>query len=394
MKKFFVIVLCVAVAVIAGYGIKYAMTPVNTQKVEYITHETSINTNGFIILDEWLKTSRSAATVYSAVSEGERVAKDSNIGELFFGEVSEESIKELTAVDNKIKNAREDSSDSTMTDLDDTTVENNIYRRENDIIDAAADNDIQAITKYKKDINSLRVSNQLSTEDTLSELEARREVLLNNIGVMKEDIIAEISGMFTTYIDGYENRLVLNDIDSYDISYFESLSQSPKTEKIGDRVEAGGAVCKLVNNHVFYVMMAVPTEVIEGHGERDSVQLRFNNMASAVVGGLIYRIGEDENGRTLVTVQCPEYLENAFSYRVADVDLIFESYTGYKVPVHAIRTEEDGKHKVIGLHGGRQYDCFVDILYTNTDGGYAIAMPAVDSVNKLSQMDRMVVGER
>ena len=46
MKKFFIIVLCIAVAAMAGYGMKYALTPVNSQKLEYITQENSINTNG------------------------------------------------------------------------------------------------------------------------------------------------------------------------------------------------------------------------------------------------------------------------------------------------------------------------------------------------------------
>lgn len=394
MKKLFVIALSLAVLVIAAYGIKYAMTPVNTQKLEYTTHETSINTNGFVILDEWVKTSRSAATAYFSVAEGERVAKDGNIGILFYGDVSEDSIKELGSVDNKIKNARLTGSDSSAMEFDSSTVENNIYRRENDIIEAAAENDVQAITKYKKDINSLRANNTLASDGELRELEVRRETIINNTGMMKEDIISEISGTFTTYIDGYENRLSLANIDSYDTAYFESLSQSPSTHKTGTTVDAGGEVCKIVNNHLFYVMMSVPSDVIEGHEERDSVKLRFNNMASAVAGGLIYRIGDDQGGRRLVTVRCPEYLENAFSYRVADVDLIFESYTGYRIPIQAVRTDEKGGHKVICLSQGRQYECECDIIYTSTDGGYVIAESTANAENQLSQMERIVVGER
>lgn len=49
-------------------------------------------------------------------------------------------------------------------------MENNIYERENDIIDAAQDNDILSIAKYKKDINSLRQSNQLAEDNTEQEL--------------------------------------------------------------------------------------------------------------------------------------------------------------------------------------------------------------------------------
>ncbi|MGN0107048.1 MAG: HlyD family efflux transporter periplasmic adaptor subunit [Hominilimicola sp.] len=394
MKKFFIIVLCIAVAAIAGYGIKYVMTPVNTQKIEYITQENSINTNGFIIRDEWVMYSRSAGTVYHSVSEGARVAKDSIIGSLFYGNVPEDSIKELAVVDNKIKNAETDKSEQSFFALDEATVENNIYERENNIIDAAEDNDIVSISKYKRDINSLRQNNELSADDSVTEFKNQREQILNSIGVAQEDITAQISGVFTTYVDGYETMLVPSDIEGYDVAYFESLSQSPHIRKISAKVDAGGEVCKIVNNHMWYVMMDIPADVMKERGKGDSVKLRFNNMADAVVKGTISSVSEEQNGRVIVTVKCSTYLESAFSYRLVDVDLIFESYDGYKIPIHAIRTEEDGKQKVIGINGGKQYDCYCDVLFTNTDGGYAIVDSTDNAQNKLSQMDRILVGER
>ena len=338
MKKFFITVICIAIAAMVGYGIKYAVTPINTQKLSYITQENAINTNGFIIRDEWVMYSRSAGTAYHSVAEGERVSKDSTIGSLFYGDVSDDSIKELTAVDNKIKKTKTEKSEESISTLDSNTLENNIYERENDIIDAAQDNDILSIAKYKKDINSLRQSNQLAEDNTEQELENQREQILNSIGVNKEDIYAQISGVFTTYVDGYETELVPNDIENYDVSYFESLSQSPKIQKIDNKINAGGAVCKIVNNHVWYVMMDIPSDTIEGREVGDNVKLRFNNMADAVVKGSINSVSAEENGRVILTVKCPTYLESAFSYRLVDVDLIFESYEGYKVPIQSVRT--------------------------------------------------------
>ena len=394
MKKFFIIVICIAIAAMVGYGIKYAVTPINTQKLSYITQENAINTNGFIIRDEWVMYSRSAGTAYHSVAEGERVSKDSTIGSLFYGDVSDDSIKELTVVDNKIKKTKTEKSEESISTLDSNTLENNIYERENDIIDAAQDNDILSIAKYKKDINSLRQSNQLAEDNTEQKLENQREQILNSIGVNKEDIYAQISGVFTTYVDGYETELVPNDIENYDVSYFEGLSQSPKIQKIDNKINAGGAVCKIVNNHVWYVMMDIPSDTIEGREVGDNVKLRFNNMADAVVKGSINSVSAEENGRVILTVKCPTYLESAFSYRLVDVDLIFESYEGYKVPIQSVRTEDDGSKKVIGIKENREHDCYCDVLFTNTDAGYAIIESTDNAENKLSQMERIVVGER
>ena len=394
MKKLFVTVMFLAIAAIALYGIKYVVSPVNTQQLEYITQENAINTNGFIIRDEWVMYTRSAGTVYHAVSEGDRVSKDSVIGALFYGDVHEDSIKELTIVDNKLKNAKEDKSGRSFSALDSTTVENNIYERENDIIDAAQDNDIVSISKYKNDINSLRQNNTLAEDNSIAELESQKTQILSTIGVANENMTAHISGVFTTYADGYEELLTPSGIESYDVAYFESLSQSPKVQKISNRVDPGGAVCKIVNNHGWYVMMNIPVDTMTDRKKGDDVKLRFNNMASTVADGTIHNISAEQNGRVVVTVKCPSYLESAFSYRLVDVDLIFESYNGYKIPVHAIRTEENGKQKVIGISGNKMYDCYCDILFTNTDGGYAIVDSSDEAQNKLSQMDRIMVGER
>lgn len=394
MRKFFIAVFTIAVAVMAAYGIKYVVMPVNTQKLEYITQENAINTNGFIIRDEWVMYTRSAGTVYHSVSEGERVARDSAVGMLFYGDVSADGIKELAVVDNKIKSAGLDSAAQSVTEMDATTVENNVYSREHSIIEAARNNDIRAISKYKNDINSLRQNNTLSAHNSVEELENQKVQILSNIGVPNEFIYAKISGVFTTYVDGYETSLVPADIENYDVSYFESLSQSPEMTKISEKADAGGAVCKIANNHLWYVMVSIPAETMNGRERGDDIRLRFNNMADAEVAGTINSVSGEQNGRVVVTVKCPTYLESAFSYRLVDVDLIFEKYDGYKIPVHAIRTEEDGRQKVIGLSGNKQYDCYCDILFTNTDGGYAIVDSTEDAQNKLSAMDRIMVGER
>ena len=394
MKKIFIIVLIVAAVVLAGFGLHYIVSPIDSQRLEYTTQEHSINTNGFIIRDEWVMYTRSAGTVYHSVGEGERVARDSVIGALFYGDVPEDTINELTVYDNKIKNARRNAGDGALAEMDSTTVENNIYERENKIIAAAEDNDILSITQYKNDINSLRQNGTLSLDSSVEDLEAQKWWTLEDIGVARENITASISGVFTTYTDGYESLLTPADIPNYDVAYFESLSQSPEMRQISNHADAGGAVCKIVNNHEWYVMMSISSDIVADCRKGDSVKMRFNNMAGIVVDGEIYCISEEQNGRNVVTVKCSTYVENALSYRLVDVDLIFQSYSGYKIPVYAVRTEEDGRKKVIGTVGSRQYDCYCDILFTNTASGYVIVESSEDAVNKLSQMDGILVGER
>ena len=140
--------------------------------------------------------------------------------------------------------------------------------------------------------------------------------------------------------------------------------------------------------------MDISSDLMKDRKVGDDVMLRFNNMASVVTKGSIYYISAEQDGKVVVAVRCPEYVESAFSYRFVDVDLIFESYKGYKLPTHAIHNTENGKQKVIGIHQNKEYDCFVKVLYTNSDGGYMIVDSAEGAEHKLSSMEYIKIGER
>ena len=117
-------------------------------------------------------------------------------------------------------------------------------------------------------------------------------------------------------------------------------------------------------------------------------------MANSETTGTIYSISEpDENNRVLLMIKFTQYLEGAFAYRDADVDIIFNRYTGYKVPIQAIRTE-NGKHSVIAAAGNKQYKCECDILYTDKEDNTVIIASTDTAQNKISKMDTIIIGER
>ena len=64
------------------------------------------------------------------------------------------------------------------------------------------------------------------------------------------------------------------------------------------------------------------------------------------------------------------------------------------MPVHAIRSDDDGKQYVLGMIGSNEYKCYCDILYTERDMEYIIVESVEGAQNKLSRMERIVLGER
>ncbi len=392
MKKFCIIVFILAAAAIAGYSIKYIVTPVNTVDAAIVTEEKSISGKGVIVREEKLYNASSAGTVYNNETEGARVAKDSLISTIYSGSVSSDVLRELHNLDKKIE--KEEKSENSYSPAD-ISVENEIASISSNVIKAAVKNDISSIIQYKRDINSLRAGESVIAEDRLKELNAERGNLELSIASSKTEIYADMSGIFTTYLDGLENVLNPALVENYSPSTLGELNLSGRENKSSSSVNAGDPVCKIMNNHVWYVLMSVPAEKVKDVEKNTPVSMRFKNMANEKINGKISYIGEaDESGNALALVKFSTYFESAFSHREVDADLIFESYEGYKVPVSAIYTNENGGYSVVGEIGKTQYKCQCDILYTDTDEDFVIINSTEDAENKLSKMDRIVIGER
>ena len=124
------------------------------------------------------------------------------------------------------------------------------------------------------------------------------------------------------------------------------------------------------------------------------MSLKLDTIGNEEIDGKIYFISEDENGKTLLTVKCSEYVEGAFSYRITGAELIFKSYAGYKVPIYAIRTGENREKYVLCRSGAKEYKCYCTVDYTNPEEEYIIINSAPDAEYRLENMELVVIGEK
>ena len=110
MKKIFMTVFCVVIAAIAIIAIRYVsvISMTNTINPELTTEERAAAANGFIMREEHVFTAQTAGTVYSSLSEGDRVSKDAYVATVYNGEVSSDKLKELGNLDKKIIQAVSD----------------------------------------------------------------------------------------------------------------------------------------------------------------------------------------------------------------------------------------------------------------------------------------------
>lgn len=396
MKKFFIAVISLVILAIVGYGIAYVVTPVTSVELEEYTHEVKISCDqAYIVRDETVYYATAAGTVYNSSSEGSRVSRDTVISSIYPGTVDSAALRELRTIDTKISRLKKRESESKLYSSDSTSVESAVADRIGSIPDLASDNNIEQIHEYKEDINSLRAGGDISLQTKITDLQNEKSIIETSLGG-RTDILSDRAGIFSSYIDGLESVLTPDRIPEYNATYIRSLSTQYSRRSDESQIIIGDPVCKIMNNHKWYVLGITNADYI-GLCEIDkSVTVRFTNLSGSKAEGTITYVSEpDQNGEYIFLVEIPSYLESAFSYRNIDADIIFEEYSGYKIPTDAVRTGDTlDSYYVYATQGSDTYKCDCNVLYTDIAEGYSIIQSTENAENKLAVMERLIVGER
>lgn len=397
MKKFFIGVICLTIIAMIGYGVAYVVRPLNSMELDEITYEVSIGCDdAFVVREESVYGAASAGTVYNTVSEGERISKNTVISTVYSGNIDMNMLRRLRTVDKKISALKKRESESTLYANDSTSVESEISSRMGEINSLYREGNIEQIRDYKNDINSLRAGEIPSVSEQIAAYETERNNIENSISVPKNDIVADIPGIFTSYTDGLETVLTPDNMRDFTPTDLRNISTSGVTHSSGTVTESGATICKVMSNHQWYIIGITDTEHAKLCEENGSVTIRLSNLSGSTASGtIVYLSDPDENNECTFIVEIPSYLESAFSYRNIDVDLIFDEYQGYKVPIEAVRTGESiDSYYVYATKGSDSYRCDIDILYTDNENEYVVIRSSEDAENNLSSMERITLGER
>lgn len=390
MKKSIAFVLFCVTCFCIFYGVRYVENPVETMAAVTEVYENKIDTSGYIVRTEQVYTAPAEGRVYHYIDEGTRVRKNSVLSTVYAGDVSEDALRELNNINARIAELKNSggytvSGSSGGNDID--NIRKNII---NDSLAGSAAN----IENYKMQINSVITGDAQGGEtESVETLEARKQALEAGLSGAKNDIYSQMAGVFSKNVDGLEDTLTPQNIKSYKIADYNAVAEEAKNTD--DTAAAGRAVCKVVNNHMWYVMLTADRQTADGLKIGQNVKLRFEYLPGIEAEASVEYIStEDSNtDKNVVVLKCDQYKEGAFSIRFSKIELILESYEGYRVPVSAIRVN-DGTRGVIVKNGATQVFKPCTVIYSDLKGQTAIIKPASGTANLLREYDNIMVGEK
>ncbi|MBQ6891520.1 MAG: hypothetical protein IJN47_02800 [Clostridia bacterium] len=207
--------------------------------------------------------------------------------------------------------------------------------------------------------------------DRLKELKSQHAALDRQTASGTTQVKADRAGIYSTLVDGYE-----------DILTPETVFQL--TPAVLEQMTGGGAVSgvvgKLITSDRWYFVCVLPTQQADRLREGRTAKLRFTGDFSQDVDMLVEQIGDPEGDKTAVVFSTDRYLSQTTLLRRQTAELIFESWSGLRVPkeaVHMVKTThedpqtgettESSRLGVYVLVGGRAEFKAVEVVTEGAD---------------------------
>ena len=374
------------------YGIRYINRPERAVKAESEIYENKIITSGYIIKTEEVYGAPVSGRIYHYIAEGTKVKKNSILSAVYTGSISEQTLAELNGINKRIAELKNSASDSYSFGAN---RQENIDTIKNNIIRASITNDLSAIETYRSQINSIVTGSAQDTPtESIESLESKKQALENSIEAGKNDIYSQMAGVFSKNIDGLEGTLTYNLVKDYKIKDYEGISQGEPADDT--TVIQGQPVCKVINNNLWYVMLAVKSENAEKIKKGQKLKLRFSETPGIEAEGVVDYISSEDSDtdKNVVIIKFEQYREGVLSLRRVGLEIILESYEGYKLPISAIRIVKNEKGVMVRSDAGTSFrKC--KVLYTDVeDQTVIISNDFDDNKGRLKETDSIIVGEK
>lgn len=167
----------------------------------------------------------------------------------------------------------------------------------------------------------------------LRELNAQRTALTQRSAATTSRVTAKQSGVFSSLVDGYESLLTPAGVRQLTPSALDSL--------IKTSTEEGAGIGKLITSNRWYFVSNLPDAAAQRLIQGDSATLRFSGDFDQDVEMQVDQVGVSEGGRTLVVFSCDRYLSATTLLRYQRAELIFDSFSGLRIPKSALRLVEE-----------------------------------------------------
>lgn len=395
------VMLAVALACYLGFYVWEGFRdPFSTTYAYSYTANDSVEAEGFLVRDELVFPVQSGIVDVTR-GEGEKVAAGKQVALVHRDSQAVAVQAQLDALQSEISlldYALNQGDSASSARLDETILQSLVQLRS-----SAAVSDYSKLEDQVLEVKSqiLKRDYTYGQDQDLTNLVQQRQSLAQQYQELKSrsagatsQITAPVSGIFSALVDGYESLLTPENILTMTPSQLDSLAKQ--------NVAAESSPGKLVTSNDWYFVTALEQEDAARLTQGGSVTVSFSGDFNQDVSMLVEQVGEAENGRCTVVLSSDRYLSQTILLRSQSIEIVFQSYTGLRVPKTALRmvtktvkdeqTGQETQVNTLGLYiviGGQAEFKAVNIVTEGSD--YYVVSSATQGSRALRAGDQVIV---
>ncbi|MCD7776471.1 MAG: hypothetical protein LUH54_03755, partial [Firmicutes bacterium] len=312
-------------------------------------------------------------TLNYLVSNGEKVAVGTELADVYKSGSSSlrSQIDELDAKIELLEEAMSSAEYASVSDVN--RIDTSIVSTLSDIRSCASKKSLSSAYTLVEDLLSDMNLRGLVTgeidgyEDEIEALEAERSALLAEMTNVAETIVSDRSAYYFYGVDGYESAFAFDDIDSLTATDIKNMTCAEEEDLTG--YEAG----KLVNTYIWYLAVPTDTDMAGLFTVDEEYEISFDS-EDVTLSLPLYKVLSDNSSGEAYLIFVSETMPSDFDYsRMQPVTITAASYSGYKVPLTAVRVVDYDGVNVTGvyiLYGGTVSFRRIEILLSQD--GYVL----------------------
>lgn len=360
-----IIVLIAAAALIAYMGymaVDYFRDPLSTILAVEVSVSEGRAVEGWVVREEQLLSSSSAITVPER-SEGEKVGAGQMVAMGYSdagAQARQDQIEALSAQLEQLTYATTVAADAG----DNTSLDDAVYQQLTAWAKLAASQELEQSTevgtalkglilRHGTDDNALTVLN-----NQITQIQSQLQSLQAEAAGETTPISAPVAGYFSNAVDGYERVLTPELLSSLTIAQLQELKPAAVSDSSFGR---------LITSSRWYFVAPVPTQSLQDLSVGSTVTVQFSLSGSTSLPMRVDRLGDDENGQSLLVLSSESSLQTVTLLRQQQADVILRSHHGLRVPKEAIRTDASGQTGVYILETTSAQWKPVTVLYDDGD---------------------------
>ncbi len=399
-----VAIAAIAVALVIYFGFYVAKVfsePYTTALAYTYTSNDSAEAVGILVRQETVLPAQTGIVDVTR-SEGEKVGVGQSVAQVYRDSQAQNNQADLEALADQIQ-LLEYSSDGGGVDSA-AKLDENILQAVTALHAASGVGDYNQLEDQARTLKSTVLKrgyvygNGLGAEELsqkLNDLKSQYAALKQQTSSSTSSVRAPQSGVFSTLVDGYETAVTPQTV-------FQLTPASLSALLAGQGKEAGGGMGKLITSTRWYFAAALPVSVAERLKEGSTATLRFSGDFDQDIDMRVDQVGQAEGDKSVVVFSTDRYLSQTTLLRQQTAELIFNSWSGLRIPKQALRMEkstytdketgqevQNNRLGVYALLGGRAEFKTVEVVTEGDD--YYVVRSTTDESDALRAGDEVIV---